>query len=299
MRWRRSKKTSEHLEDQRGASSRASGFQLPIGGKAGLPVILIMLVVLFLGGRSILGGGDGGAVESPLDQLPGFPAAGGGSEPGVGSPDPDSELVDFMSFLIDDIQATWEDVFRRSGRTYEFANLVLFTQVTDSGCGQATSAVGPFYCPPDRRVYLDLDFFRELHRRFGAPGDFAQAYVIAHEIGHHVQNLLGINADVRRMSEEDPDRANDLSVRQELQADCLAGVWAHTIYERGDLETGDLEEGLGAAAAVGDDRIQKEATGSIDPDTWTHGSSEQRVRWFKVGFDTGDPERCDTFSADI
>jgi uncharacterized protein len=174
---------------------------------------------------------------------------------------------------------------------------VLFTGGTRTGCGAATTAVGPFYCPLDRRVYLDLGFFRELRDRFGAPGDFAQSYVIAHELGHHVQRITGIEAAVREQSRQDPAQANALAVRLELQADCLAGVWAHSTYERGILEPGDIEEGLQAAAAVGDDRIQRSAGGRIDPESWTHGSSEQRMRWFRRGFDSGDPASCDTFAA--
>jgi predicted metalloprotease len=176
---------------------------------------------------------------------------------------------------------------------------VLFTGSTNSGCGPATSAVGPFYCPLDRTAYLDLDFFRDLHVRFGAPGDFARAYVIGHELAHHVQNLTGVSDEVRTRSAEEPAVANELSIRLELQADCLAGVWGHSTYERDILESGDLEEGLAAAAAIGDDRIQAQATGRIDPDTWTHGSSEQRVHWFRRGFDSGEAARCDTFSGDI
>ena len=175
---------------------------------------------------------------------------------------------------------------------------MIFDGSTQTACGQGTAATGPFYCPADSKIYIDLSFFRELRDRFGAPGDFAQAYVIAHEYGHHVQNLLGINAEVQRMSQEDPGRANDLSIRLELQADCLAGVWGHVAFADEELSPGDLQEGLGAAEAVGDDRIQETTTGRIDPESWTHGSSEQRARWFQVGFDSGDPKDCDTFQAD-
>ena len=190
----------------------------------------------------------------------------------------------------------WTKVFAENGREYERAELVLFEGSTSSDCGGATEAIGPHYCPPDSNIYLDLDFFRELRRRFGAPGDFAQAYVLAHEVAHHVQNLLGINSEVHRASREDPDSANELSIRLELQADCFAGVWGYTIFERDLLESGDLEEGLDAAAAIGDDRIQEQSTGRIDKESWTHGSSAQRVKWFRTGFETGDPDACDTFT---
>jgi hypothetical protein len=175
--------------------------------------------------------------------------------------------------------------------------MVLFREAVRSACGIAGSATGPFYCPGDAKVYLDLSFFDELRRRFGAPGDFAQAYVIAHEVGHHVQNLLGIEREVRRLQADRPDAANDLSVRMELQADCLAGVWGHSTAQRGILEEGDVEEGLNAAAAIGDDRIQRQMQGYVQPESFTHGSSQQRVEWFRKGLSTGDPDACDTFSS--
>jgi uncharacterized protein len=256
---------------------------------------VLLVLWLFLGGG--LGGGDGGSSGFPgLDQFPAAPGAPQGA-PLPGAPDPEARLVDFVSFVLDDVQATWADVFERSGKAYRPAELVLYREATDTGCGFATSDVGPFYCPADETVYLDLGFFRELSDRFGAEGDFAQAYVIAHEIAHHVQNLLGVDDQVRRLEGENPAEANEISVMQELQADCFAGVWGHTTYERRILETGDLQEGLEAAAAVGDDRIQQQATGQIEPDTWTHGSSEQRTTWFERGFSSGDAGTCDTFSA--
>jgi predicted metalloprotease len=207
----------------------------------------------------------------------------------------EEELVDFMSFVLDDLQATWRQVLPDA---YQDAQMVLFRDAIRSACGTAGSATGPFYCPVDGKVYLDLSFFDELHRRFGAPGDFAQAYVIAHEIGHHVQNLLGIERKVRTLQGENPGAANDLSVRMELQADCLAGVWGHSTGQRGILERGDIEEGLSAAAAIGDDRIQRQTQGYVAPESFTHGSSEQRVGWFRKGLSTGDPNACDTFSQD-
>jgi uncharacterized protein len=176
---------------------------------------------------------------------------------------------------------------------------VLFTEPRDSGCGVASPETGPFYCPADMLVYLDLGFFRELSRRFGAPGDFAQAYVIAHEVGHHVQTLLGTNAAVQQESRANPSERNELSVRLELQADCYAGVWGASVYARDILQPGEVQEALTATAAVGDDRIQQQTQGRIDPETFTHGTSEQRVRWFRTGFDSGDPNDCDTFNNDI
>lgn len=285
MRWRRRNRSGD-LVDRRGRPGIAG-----LGAGIGLPAILVLVVTLFLSG------GEDGATQ--VDDILGDLEA--NSERGVGLPaegDPDARLVDFMSFVLDDSQNFWADTFRQSGKEYARAKLVLFTGSTGSACGGATSEIGPHYCPPDQNVYLDLDFFRELRNRFGAPGDFAQAYVLAHEIGHHVQNLLGINEDVHRMQQDDPDAANELSVRLELQADCFAGVWAFTVYERDHLESGDLDEGLAAAAAVGDDRIQSQAGTSVNPESWTHGSSEQRVHWFRQGFENGDPNACDTFSVD-
>ena len=204
-----------------------------------------------------------------------------------------------MSFVLDDAQGFWRKEFGAAGKPYERAKLVLFRNQVSSGCGLASSATGPFYCPRDRKVYIDLGFFDELNRRFKAPGDFAQAYVLAHEIGHHVQQQLGIEQSVRSQSQANPDDANVLSVRLELQADCLSGVWARSTYDRGILESGDLPEGLGAAAAVGDDRIQSQAQGRIDPESFTHGTSKQRAQWLQAGFDSGNLESCDTFSGDV
>lgn len=287
---------SGNLRDQRAASGGRSALPIGLAG-LGVPGIIITIVVtLLLGGNPLGGGGGSGySVDNPFQQLP------GGGQPVDEAPiprelDPDADLVDFVSAVLDDVQISWQDQFAGSTQPYEDAQLVLFTDAVSSGCGQASSATGPFYCPPDQSVYLDLEFFRALASRFDAPGDFAQAYVIAHEIGHHVQTLTGISAAVRRESEANPDDTNELSIRQELQADCLAGVWGFTAAQRGILEAGDLEEGLGAAAAIGDDRLQREATGRVNPETWTHGSSEDRVKWFRRGFDSGNPDDCDTFS---
>ena len=202
----------------------------------------------------------------------------------------------FVSFVIDDVQNTWTREFRELGREYVRAKLVLFTDATRSGCGFAESAMGPFYCPGDAKVYIDLGFYRQLRQRFGAPGDFAQAYVIAHEVGHHVQSLLGTESKMRDAQRRMPRRANELSVRLELQADCYAGVWGHSTEQRKLLEAGDVDEGLAAAAAVGDDRIQRQSGRGVNPETWTHGSSKQRVQWFRRGFETGRVQDCDTFA---
>lgn len=302
MKWRRTGR-SKSIQDHRGRSfgGGGGGLPIPMGGAVGIPGVIILLLVVFGGnlfgggGGGGTGGSGGGGIGDVLDQLNGgSKGAAGGLPAGA---DPDGELVDFMSFVLDDVQGFWQKTFSESGRDYDRATLVLFTGQHPSACGGASSAMGPHYCPPDQKVYLDLGFFRELRSRYGAPGDFAQAYVLSHEIAHHVQNLLGINEQVRRSQQEDPSQANELSIRLELQADCLAGVWAHATFERDILESGDLEEGLGAAEAVGDDRIQEQATGTINKESWTHGSSEQRARWFRRGFDTGDPDQCDTFSA--
>lgn len=204
--------------------------------------------------------------------------------------------VDFVSFVLRDVQDNWDRVLPQlTGRPYRHAKLVLFRNAYPSGCGLAKDAIGPFYCPEDERVYLDLGFFDELRDRFGAPGEFAQAYVIAHEIGHHVQKILGIEPKVRRLQQVRPEEANPLSVRLELQADCLAGVWAHSTAQRKIIDESDVQSGLAAAAAVGDDRLQRMATGRVSPESFTHGSSAQRTGWFKRGFTDGEVSACDTF----
>jgi len=205
-------------------------------------------------------------------------------------------MVQFVSFVLDDDQKTWASIFAKQGKSYQRAHLVLFRGGVDSKCGFAESAVGPFYCPGDRKVYLDLGFYDDLRRRFGASGDFAQAYVLAHEIGHHVQNLLGVDRQVRQAQQQNPSATNPLSVKLELQADCYAGVWAHSTNERKLLEAGDVEEALRAAAAIGDDNIQKMSRGHVVPESFTHGSSEQRVTWFRRGLQSGDPGNCNTFA---
>ncbi|HWL88332.1 MAG TPA: neutral zinc metallopeptidase [Polyangiaceae bacterium] len=227
---------------------------------------------------------------------------GGGTRPvhegqtsAVSGSDPQAELVHFVSFVLDDTQETWTREFAARGESYRRAKLVLFTNSTATGCGYGRAATGPFYCPADQRVYIDLGFYQELSGRLGARGQFAQAYVVAHEIGHHVQNLLGTEARAgKSASSTGPTSA---SVRLELQADCYAGIWAHSTAERKILEAGDVESAINAATAIGDDRLQKMATGTVSPERWTHGSSQQRVRWFRRGFDTGKIDACDTFAA--
>ena len=207
-------------------------------------------------------------------------------------------MVQFISFVLDDIQDTFATMFRDQGKRYEAAKLVIFTDEVDTGCGLSSAAIGPFYCPPDHKAYIDLSFYRALRDRLGAPGDFAQAYVLAHEIGHHLQNLMGIDARVAREVRKDKRKENPLSVRQELQADCFAGVWAHSTGQRDLLDKGDIEESVNAAAQIGDDRLQKMAGQRVNPETWTHGSSAQRVKWFEVGYERGTFDACDTFAAE-
>jgi len=273
---------------------------LPVGrrrrrGGTGCGGLLLLVVLLIFGGSQLLGGSAAGYnVNFPVQQFPSVnrPA----DDTLAQAPD---EQVEFLSFVFDDIQQTWSDQFAEAGRRYTPTRLEIFRGSVQTGCGYASSDTGPFYCPADQGVYLDLRFFQELVERYQAPGDFAQAYVIAHEVGHHVQSLLGISQQVGQLSQADPEQANELSVRQELQADCLAGVWAASTYERRLLEEGDLEEGIAAASAVGDDRIQQQTTGRINPESWTHGSAEQRATWFRNGFDAGNSEACDTFGEDV
>ena len=278
MRWKRARR-SDNVVDARGG--RIGGGKLSLGGIAAIVVIGLLM------GKDplqILGQIGGELVQQQ-------PAPGGGGQPG-------DEASEFVRAVLGDTEDTWHALFQAEGRQYAEPSLVLFSGSVRSACGSASAAVGPFYCPGDRQVYLDLEFFRELERRFAAAGDFAQAYVIAHEVGHHVQTLLGVSArvDAARQRGEPVAGAEGLLVRQELQADCLAGVWAHHAQRRLDwLEPGDLEEALNAANAIGDDRLQHQTQGQVVPDAFTHGTSAQRVRWFKLGFDAGEPGRCDTF----
>jgi predicted metalloprotease len=250
----------------------------------------VAVIVLVL----VIGSGRGFHYDDPLERMPaGGTAAGNVRDAAAGQ----RSLTQFLEFVVGDVQRFWAQQFRRSDLEYTPARLVLFHSGVSTACGAASAATGPFYCALDRSVYLDVGFFRVLAERFGAPGDFAQAYVIAHELGHHVQNLTGIMAQMQEAVQEEAGPPNVLSIRLELQADCLAGVWGHSTSERKLLEPGDLDEGLRAAAAVGDDRIQARITGRVDPESWTHGSSQQRRSWFLRGFTDGKPGACDTFSS--
>ena len=285
MRWE-SGRRSENVEDRRGfnVSRRVAG--------GGIGTILLVLVALYFGiDPSII------LNQSPL-QIPGSGAP-TQSEPYSASPE-EKRLGEFVSVVLADTEDTWQGLFRSMGKTYEVPKLVLFSGAVESACGMASAAMGPFYCPMDQKVYIDLSFYSDLKNRFGAPGDFAQAYVIAHEVGHHVQNLLGIAEKVQSMrSRMSETEANRLSVMMELQADCLSGVWAHHADRaRKILEQGDIEEALNAASSIGDDRMQRQARGHVTPDSFTHGSSDQRVRWFKRGLETGNIGQCNTFQAD-
>jgi hypothetical protein len=232
------------------------------------------------------------------------PFMGGGGSPAEdagGAPDParkarEDEISQFAASVFRDVQDTWGGVFSEDGKQYQRSKLVFFWDGTRSACGFAESATGPFYCPGDQKVYIDLGFYDDLKQRFGAPGDFAQAYVLAHEVGHHVQNLLGIEQKVRRLQQGNPEAANALSVKMELQADCFAGVWGYHSAQRGNLEDGDVEEGLNAAAAIGDDRIQRMSGRGVQPESFTHGSSAQRIEWFRRGLTTGRVADCNTFA---
>jgi hypothetical protein len=261
-------------------------------GKAGMGIggTLILLVLSLIFGRDFIGGGGG------YDQGPVTTQTSGGEAAPVNQSPAEDSLVQFVSFVLDNAQQNWKQILPAQASTqYRDAKLVLFRDAVQSGCGTAQAAMGPFYCPMDEKLYIDLGFYDELQRRFGAPGDFAQAYVLAHEIGHHVQHQLGTDARVRELQDRRPEAANALSVRLELQADCYAGVWGHSVREQRILDPGDMEEGLRAAAAVGDDRLQRQSTGSVHPESFTHGTSAQRMQWFRRGFDSGRIDACDTF----
>ena len=280
---------SNNIEDRRG--STGGGFRM--GGPLGIGGALIALVLSLLFGGNILGGGgDAG----PAPDQPGTTTQ--TSNGAVEQSPAEAKEVQFVSFVLDDVQHTWAQVLPKYGTQYHDARLVLFRDAVNSGCGSAQAAMGPFYCPIDQKVYLDLGFYDELSQRFGAPGDFAQAYVLAHELGHHVQHLLGTDARVRELQDRRPEQANALSVRLELQADCLAGVWAHHA-ERSHhwLDRGDLEEALNAASQIGDDTLQRRSRGTVVPETFTHGTGAQRVGWFRRGLDSGSLQQCDTFAS--
>jgi hypothetical protein len=282
------RRESENVEDRRGEGGH--GLRLGGRGRIGIGTIVLALVALYFGVDPSVVLDTVGVSQSP---------APGTAEPGAPRSAAEDELARFASMVLADTEDTWGPIFRAGGKQYEEPRLVLFTGATRSACGVGQAEMGPFYCPSDRKVYLDLSFFEELHQRFRAPGDFAQAYVIAHEVGHHVQNLLGISGKVQEARGRASEReGNQLSVRLELQADCLAGVWAnHADRARQVLEAGDVEEALGAASAIGDDRMQKQTKGRVSPDSFTHGTSAQRVSWFRKGLASGDLRACDTFSA--
>ena len=271
---------SGNLEDRR--SSGGTGLPLGIGGT------VVVLVLSLLTGHNFfndVGAGDAATTqEAPLSA----------ADSARGEPE-----VQFVSFVLDDVQNTWARILPQEGVSFHPAKLAIFRNSTNTGCGMAQSAMGPFYCPLDEHAYIDLGFYEELKQKFGASGDMAQAYVLAHELGHHVQHLTGIDEQVRRRQDARPDEANALSVRLELQADCYAGIWANSTSQRKILEQGDLEEALTAASAVGDDRIQQRTTGRINVDSFTHGSAAQRSQWFRTGFESGDPKSCDTFAGAV
>jgi len=283
MRWNPSGE-SQDIEDRR--DEGGGGFRLG-GGHIGIGGALILLILSFIFRTNLftlLGGGSGDPATSV-------------SQPDPARDEAEKPVVQFVSFVLDDTQSIWTQLLpQQAGVQYRHAKLVLFRDYTQSGCGGAQSATGPFYCPDDEKVYIDLSFFDELNRRFGAPGQFAQAYVLAHELGHHVQKLTGIEGKVRQLQASDSREVNPLSVKMELQADCLAGVWAHSTQQRGLLEKGDVESALGAAAAVGDDRLQKMSTGRVSPESFTHGTSQQRTHWFNMGLTGGTIASCNTFS---
>jgi predicted metalloprotease len=289
MRWTRGYR-SDNVEDRRaygpsraGVGGGGLGILVWLFSRFGLPGVLVGGVVLYLMSRGASGGEDTAYQDDPSQQ-----------RPAVASSASEETAVQFVSFVLDDVQNTWS---AQLGARYRPARLVLFRGSTESGCGMGSAESGPFYCPRDEKAYIDLSFYDELKQRFGAPGDFAQAYVIAHEIGHHVQHLLGTDARVQRGGRSELQGASSASVRLELQADCYAGVWAHATQQRNLLEAGDVDEALRAAAAIGDDRLQRQSTGTVSPDTFTHGTSAQRVHWFKRGFEQGKLESCDTFAA--
>jgi predicted metalloprotease len=283
MRWTPGGESS-NIEDRRGQSGGGiGGIHLGIGGTI---IVLVLSLIFHRDFFSLLSGGGATADTTSAGEV----------APVSSSPAENKE-VQFVSFVLDDVQHTWTQLLPEQAHIqYQDAKLVLFRNGTQSGCGFAQTAMGPFYCPEDKKVYIDLGFYDELRDRFGAPGDFAQAYVLAHEIGHHVQDLEGIDSRVRQLQEQHPQEANHLSVLLELQADCYAGIWGHSTQQRQILEQGDIEEGLNAAAAVGDDRLQRETSGHVSPDSFTHGTSQQRAHWFKRGFDSGALKDCDTFS---
>jgi len=291
MRWRRGASRQDVIDVRGGGGGRRGGAALPVGGGLGLVGVILFVAIQLLGG----GGGTGG-FNIPAGFDSGARAPSG--EPIPAGRDPDRDLADFSVYVFNNAQATWERIFAQQGETYDRAKLVLYRDAVDTACGSASSAAGPFYCPADKYVYLDVSFYRDMESRLQAGGEFAWAYVIAHEVGHHVQQLRGTSNEVNQIRRSDPDRANEASVRLELQADCFSGVWANSVFEAGDLERGDVEEAIRASEAVGDDRLQSQAGRQINSDSFTHGSSAQRRAWFERGNESGEPTDCDTFSID-
>lgn len=270
---------SDDVEDRRGSSGGGFG-----GGGLGIIGLIFLVILSLVTGRNYIGSYLSGGGAGP-------------SRAAVASPD-EERSAELVSFVLDDVQKTWTVILpEQTGKEYRHAHLVLFRDYTQSGCGVAQSQTGPFYCPADEKVYIDLGFWDELRRLGGSTADFAQAYVIAHELGHHVQNILGIERQVRTLSRQDPSEQNPLSVKLELQADCFAGIWAHSTAQRHIIDRADVAEGLKAAAAVGDDHIQRMSRGAVSPETFTHGTSAQRIEWFKRGLDEGKVSACQTFEA--
>ncbi|MGQ0642297.1 MAG: KPN_02809 family neutral zinc metallopeptidase [Gemmatimonadaceae bacterium] len=282
MKWKRGP-VSADIEDRRGMRMTRIG-----GGVGGGAIIVLILSLIFgqdLTGVLGTGAEPGTATDPTAEQVP------------INETPEERERVAFVSFVLDSAQNYWQRAFAASGQDHQRARLVLFRDATGTACGYGQSASGPFYCPADQKVYIDLSFFDDLDQRFGAPGDFAQAYVLAHEIGHHVQTLLGVARHVRELQQSNPRVANQAQVRMELQADCLAGMFGNDMAAMGILERGDIDEGLGAASAVGDDRIQRQTQGHVNPDAFTHGSAAQRAEWFRRGLQSGDMRACDTFGS--
>ncbi|AOF15818.1 hypothetical protein BED35_16480 [Yersinia enterocolitica] len=287
MRWQ-GRRESDNVEDRRGNSSGGGGgFRPPIGGKGGVVILIVVLVAGYYGVdlTPLLNGGD------PLSQTQTQPRSQGSVSA------QDDQYAKFTSVVLADTEDTWKPIFQKMGRNYQEPKLVMYRGATRTGCGTGQSVMGPFYCPADSTVYIDLSFYEDMKNKLGADGDFAQAYVIAHEVGHHVQHLMGIDTKVRQQQQGASEaEANRLSVKMELQADCFAGVWGKAMEKQNVLEIGDLQEALNAAQAIGDDRLQQQRQGRVVPDSFTHGTSAQRYTWFKRGFDSGDPNSCNTFA---
>ncbi|WP_145488944.1 KPN_02809 family neutral zinc metallopeptidase [Yersinia aleksiciae] len=286
MRWQ-GRRESDNVEDRRGDSSGGGGGFRP-GGKGGIVILIVVLVAGYYGVdlTPLLNGSD------PMSQTQTPPR----SSSSVSAKD--DQYAKFTSVILADTEDTWKPIFQKMGRTYQEPKLVMYRGATRTGCGTGQSVMGPFYCPADSTVYIDLSFYEEMKNKLGADGDFAQAYVIAHEVGHHVQHLMGIDSKVRQQQQGATQaEANRLSVKMELQADCFAGVWGKAMDEQQVLEVGDLQEALNAAQAIGDDRLQQQSQGRVVPDSFTHGTSQQRYTWFKRGFDSGDPNSCNTFAS--